>query len=503
MLNFRKTLPMAYILALDQGTTSSRSALVDRNGDIYALEQQEIPQIFPQAGWVEHDPAVIWHTQLSTLRKVVEKAGVDVQDIEAIGIANQRETTIVWNRHTGKPIYNAIVWQDRRTTSFCNDIKAQGYAESIQFKTGLVIDAYFSATKINWILDHVQGARDAADAGDLIFGTIDTWLLYMLTDGQVHATDFSNASRTLLYNIVELDWDKELLDIFNIPLSLMPRVWSSSGEFGVTSSNILGREIPILSIAGDQQAALFGQQCVEPGMAKSTYGTGCFLLMNTGTKPIPSQSGLLTTVAWGIDGLVEYALEGSVFVAGAAVQWLRDGIGIIETAEETHELAESLAANDDVYFVPALTGLGTPHWDMNARGMLIGLTRGTTREHIVRATLEAIAFQASDVLEAMEKEGHLKLKELRVDGGAAANDFLMQFQADLLGVPVLRPSYTESTVLGVAFLAGLMSGLWTRDRLQEMSSIERRFDPKLNQKQRERLYRKWKNAIERSKGWAD
>ena len=494
---------MPYILALDQGTTSSRSALVDDHGDIIAIEQQELPQIFPQPGWVEHDPVVIWLTQLSTMRKVVENSGVDVREIEAIGIANQRETTIVWNRRTGKPVYNAIVWQDRRTAPFCNDLKEQGHSELIQAKTGLVIDAYFSATKVNWILDNVEGARNAAEDGDLMFGTVDAWLLYMLTGGTVHATDYSNASRTMLFNIVSLEWDTELLDLFNIPISILPEVHSSSGNFGMMDHHLLGREIPITGIAGDQQAALFGQQCVQPGMAKNTYGTGCFMLMNTGKEPIMSEHGLLTTIAWGIDGVVEYALEGSVFIAGAAVQWLRDGIGLIRTAKETEELATSLDGNDGVYFVPALSGLGTPHWDMQARGMIIGLTRGTTREHIVRATLEAIAFQTSEVLEAMEKDGHLNLAELRVDGGAADNDFLMQFQADLLGVSVVRPVCTESTVLGAAFLAGLASGLWTMEGIHQVWRVERQFNPKMEQKERDQLYHMWKRAVERTKGWAE
>jgi len=492
---------MSYILALDQGTTSTRAALVDRQGKIVAMEQEELPQIFPQPGWVEHDPMAIWNSQLSTLRKVVDTSGVDMLAIQGIGIANQRETAVVWNRHSGKPVYNAIVWQDRRTASFCDNLKTQGYAELIQAKTGLVIDAYFSATKINWILDHVDGARKAAEAGDLLFGTVDTWLLYNLTDGGIHATDYSNASRTMLYNIIDLAWDPELLNTFKIPASLLPDVRPSSGEFGALSKKILGREMPILGIAGDQQAALFGQQCVQPGMAKNTYGTGCFMLMNTGPKPITSKSGLLSTIAWGIDGSITYALEGSVFIAGAAVQWLRDGIGIIQTAEETQQMAESLDGNEDVYFVPALSGLGTPHWDMQARGMLIGLTQGTTREHIVRATLEAIAFQTYEVLEAMEDDGHLKLKELRVDGGAAENDFLMQFQADLLGVSVVRPEYTESTVLGAAFLAGYASGLWTMESLQEAWGVERIFNPKLGQEKRDSLCYNWKRAVERAKGW--
>jgi glycerol kinase len=370
-------------------------------------------------------------------------------------------------------------------------------------KTGLVIDAYFSATKVNWILDSVKGAREAAEAGDLMFGTVDSWLLYMLTDGAVHATDYSNASRTMLYNIVDLDWDNELLEIFNIPVSILPEVRPSSGSFGTISKQFIGREVPILGVAGDQQAALFGQQCVQRGMAKNTYGTGCFMLMNTGKEPIRSRHGLLTTIAWGLNGSVEYALEGSVFIAGAAVQWLRDGIGLIRTVEETQELADSLDGNDGVYFVPAMSGLGTPHWDMQARGMIIGLTRGTTREHIVRATLEAIAYQTSEVLEAMEKDGHVKLAELRVDGGAAGNDFLMQFQADLLGVSVVRPGCTESTVLGAAFLAGLAVGLWTSEKLHEVWDIERKFSPKMSNKERKQLYHMWKRAVERSKGWAD
>jgi len=493
---------MPYILALDQGTTSSRAALIDRNGDIVALEQMEFPQIFPQPGRVEHDPLVIWETQLATMLKVVENSGIDITEIEGIGIANQRETSILWNKKTGVPIYNAIVWQDRRTTQYCDDLKAQGLAELIQSKTGLVVDAYFSATKIHWILSNVEGARDAANAGELIFGTVDTWLLYMLTGGAVHATDYSNASRTMLYHIHDLKWDQELLDIFDIPASMLPEVKPSSGEFGVMNKKFLGKEIPILSMAGDQQAALFGQQCVQPGMAKNTYGTGCFMLMNTGESPILSEFGLLTTIAWGMNGSVTYALEGSVFVAGAAVQWLRDGIGIIETAEETQGLAASLDDNDEVYFVPALSGLGTPHWDMKARGMLIGLTRGTTRAHIVRATLEAIAFQTSDVLEAMEKDGHLTLKELRVDGGAASNDFLMQFQADLLGVSVVRPVCTESTVLGVAFLAGLACGLWSMHELNDVWRIEKKFISEFDAQKRNRLYHKWKQAVERAKGWS-
>lgn len=493
---------MPYILSLDQGTTSSRSILVDEEGKIIAVEQQEFKQIFPRSGWVEHDPMEIWLTQLSTMRKVVDKAGIRMSEITAIGITNQRETTVVWDRHTGLPIHNAIVWQDRRTADICDALKGAGHTELIRRKTGLVIDSYFSGTKIQWILDNVSNARDLANTGRLAFGTVDSWLIYNLTAGGVHLTDVTNASRTMLFNILDLQWDSELLGLLNIPESMLPEVKSSGQYYATTAKGLLDVEIPIMGVAGDQQAALFGQQCTSRGMAKNTYGTGCFMLMNTGSDPVFSDSGLLTTIAWGIDDNVEYALEGSVFIAGAAIQWLRDGIGLINSAADTQLMAEKLRDNGGVYFVPAMAGLGTPHWDMDARGMLIGITRGTTKDHIARATLESIAFQTSEVLNTMASDEHMNLNQLRVDGGAAVNDFLMQFQADILGVPVARPTITESTAIGAAYMAGIASDIWDLNTVAEMWEVDRVFEPELPDSERLNLLSKWNDAVERSKGWA-
>lgn len=490
-----------YILALDQGTTSSRSILFDAQGKIVAVAQKEFPQIFPQPGWVEHDPMEIWGSQLSTLHEVLAKASVKPEQIEAIGITNQRETTVVWDRHTGKPVCNAIVWQDRRTSEICHALKNNGLEDNVRKTTGLVIDAYFSGTKIKWILDQYPHLRPSAERGDIIFGTVDTWLIFKLTGGRVHATDFSNASRTMLYDIHACNWDEKLCAALQIPMSMLPEVRDSSGYIGTTDANVTGATIQICGIAGDQQAALFGQLCLQPGMAKNTYGTGCFMLMHTGKEAVQSTTGLLTTIAWGRGDATEYALEGSVFIAGAAVQWLRDGLGLIKTSSETEALANSINDNGDVYFVPAFTGLGTPHWDMQARGTLIGLTRGTGRAHVVRATLESIAYQTADVLQAMQRDGRIDLQALRVDGGAVSNDFLMQFQADILGVPVVRPKVTESTALGAAYLAGLGSGFWKEADLASSWEIDRTFEPDMNADSREHLLSRWRKAVEKAKGW--
>lgn len=494
---------MKYILALDQGTTSSRAILFDKQGEIIATAQKEFEQFFPKAGWVEHDPSEIWSSQVGVAAEVVSRANLSANSIAAIGITNQRETTVVWDKNTGKPVYNAIVWQDRRTASICNRLREGGHADMFQNKTGLILDSYFSGTKVKWILDNVDGARKKAKNGDLIFGTIDSWLVWKLTAGKVHATDSTNASRTLLYNIYEQKWDEEILDLLDIPASMLPEVRSSSEVYGETSGDIFARSLPIAGIAGDQQAALFGQVCSQPGMAKNTYGTGCFMLLQTGEKPIKSTNNLLTTIAWKIDGKVCYALEGSVFIGGAVVQWLRDGLGMIRSSDEIENLAKQVDDNDGVYLVPAFSGLGAPHWDPYARGTLIGLTRGTNRSHIARAALESIAYQSTDLLRAMESDAGISLKEMRVDGGASVNDLLMQFQSDILNKPVVRPKVTETTALGAAYLAGLAVGYW--DSIEEINKkwqIDKTFEPKMEQKERKELLDKWHDAVERSKNWS-
>ena len=449
-----------FILSLDQGTTSSRAIIFNHNGEIVAIAQREFTQIYPQAGWVEHDPMEIWTTQLSVAAEVIVKAGLAARDIDSIGITNQRETTVVWDRETGIPVYNAIVWQDRRTSAYCDEIKGKGLAQKIQEKTGLIIDSYFSATKAKWILDNVEGAREQAEAGKLAFGTIDSWLIWKLTAGKTHVTDVTNASRTMIYNIHTLEWDNELLDLFSIPKQMLPEVKSSSEVYGETAGNILAAKMPIAGIAGDQQSALFGQMCIEPGMVKNTYGTGCFMLMNIGKEPKISANNLLTTIAWKIKDEVYYALEGSIFIGGAVVQWLRDEMGLISKSADVETLAKKVPDTQGVYIVPAFAGLGAPHWDQHARGTITGLTRGTNKSHIARAALESIAYQTMDVLKAMEADAGVNIAELRVDGGATANDLLMQFQADLLQSKVIRPEVTEVTAIGAAYLAGLATGFW-------------------------------------------
>ena len=489
-----------YILALDQGTSSSRAIIFDNQGKIKATSQKEFTQIFPKPGWVEHNPMEIWSSQASVIAEAITSIGINGDNIAAIGITNQRETTIVWDAETGEPVYNAIVWQDRRTSEFCDSLKKKdGLTETIRNKTGLIIDAYFSATKINWILENVPGARQKAQEGKLRFGTVDTWLVWMLTSGEVHVTDVSNASRTMLFNIHTLEWDKELLELFDIPESMMPEVKSSSEVYGYTKGTILACEVPIGGMAGDQQAALFGQMCTEPGSVKNTYGTGCFLLMNSGEKPIMSSNNLLTTVAWKIGDTVNYALEGSIFVAGSVVQWLRDGLGIIRSAKEVEELATSVPDNGGVYFVPALTGLGAPHWDQYAKGSIYGITRGTTAGHIARAALEGIAFQTMDIVQAMEKDAGCPLKELKVDGGATANNLMMQFQADILGTSVIRPQVTETTALGAAYLAGLAVGYWDSiDHIKSQWGVEKEFTPQADAEEVEALKAGWADAIRRT-----
>ncbi|MBI1763801.1 MAG: glycerol kinase GlpK [Acidobacteria bacterium] len=489
-----------YILALDQGTTSSRAILFDHAGSIVSVAQQEFPQIFPRAGWVEHNPEDIWHSQINCARQVLKQADANAEDVAAIGITNQRETTVVWNRQTDRAIHNAIVWQCRRTAPMCDKLKQEKFDRVIRRKTGLVTDAYFSGTKVAWLLDNVKGARQQASKGNLAFGTIDTWLINRLSKGQAHVTDVSNASRTLLYDIRKQGWDKEILDKLNIPASLLPTVKSSSEVYAQTDPELLGAPIPIAGIAGDQQAALFGQACFKPGMMKNTYGTGCFLLMNTGTSANASKNGLLTTIAWRTGGATQYALEGSVFVAGAAVQWLRDGLGIITNAADTEALATSVSDNHGVYFVPAFVGLGAPYWDQDARGAIVGLTRGATRAHIARAALEAMAYQTRDVVECMQKDSGIKAKELRVDGGATRNDFLCQFQADILGIPVVRPFVTETTALGAAYLAGLAVGFWKNEKeIAQQWQVEKRFEPKMKKSERDRLYTGWQAAVARAR----
>lgn len=494
-----------YVIALDQGTTSSRAIIFDRDGQIVKVAQSEFTQYYPKPGWVEHDPMEIWGTQSGVLRQALESAGIRPQEIAAIGITNQRETTVVWDKNTGKPIYNAIVWQCRRTANICDELKARGLEDYVRENTGLVIDAYFSGTKIKWILDNVEGAREKAERGELLFGNIDTWLIWNLTRGKVHVTDYSNASRTMIFNIKELKWDERMLEELKIPASMLPEVRPSSEIYGVTDPQTLGgAEIPIAGIAGDQQAALFGQACFQAGMAKNTYGTGCFMLMNTGEEAVTSKNGLLTTIAWGVDGKVEYALEGSIFVAGAVVQWLRDELKIIHDAKDSEYFATQVEDNNGVYLVPAFVGLGAPYWDMYARGTIVGLTRGANRNHIIRAALESIAYQTRDVLEAMQEDSGIDLQTLRVDGGAVANDFLMQFQSDILGVPVHRPEVIETTALGAAYLAGLAVGFWSgKDEISKKWNVNRIFEVEMEEERREELYKGWKRAVERSLKWEE
>lgn len=485
-----------YILAFDQGTTSCRSVIIDHNGAVVGMVQREFAQHFPEPGWVEHDPVEIWQTQLTTAKEVLQNNGIRAEEIAAIGITNQRETTVVWNRKTGKPVCNAIVWQDRRTSSFCDSLKTEKTDRLIREKTGLVIDAYFSATKIKWILDNYPVAREQAKNGELCFGTIDTWLLFNLTAGKVHATDSSNASRTMLCNIHSLKWDKELLQLFDIPAVMMPVILNSSEVYGTTSVLDGKTEIPVAGIAGDQQAALFGQLCTKPGMVKNTYGTGCFMLMNTGTNPVPSKNNLLTTIAWTINGQTSYALEGSVFIAGAVVQWMRDSLGIIRSSGEIEALASSVDDNEGVYFVPAFTGLGAPYWNQKAKGTITGLSRGSNAGHIARAALESIAYQTMDVLKAMEADSNIKIRELRVDGGASVNNLLMQFQSDILGTKVVRPVVTETTALGAAYLAGLAAGFWKdTDDLSEHWQMGNCFVPSMSDQTRNNLIEHWEKAI--------
>jgi glycerol kinase len=491
---------MKYLLALDQGTTSSRSLVIDESGKVVAVAQKEFTQIFPQPGWVEHDPNEIWASQIGVAADALGRAGVSAKDVAAIGITNQRETAVVWDRKTGEPIHNAIVWQDRRTAGICDKMKADGLEPMITQKSGLVIDAYFSGTKVQWMLDNVPGAREKANRGELAFGTIDSWLIWKLTDGKVHVTDQSNASRTMLLNIYTRSWDDELLKALNVPRSMLPEVKGSSEVYGESTGTLAG--VPIAGIAGDQQSALFGQMCTKPGMAKNTYGTGSFMLMNTGTEGVTSKNKLLTTIAWGRGGQTEYALEGSVFITGAVVQWLRDGLKIIRTAPEVEELAASVPDNGGVYFVPGFVGLGAPHWDPYARGTIVGLSRGSTAAHIARAAVEGIAYQVADILLAMTADSGVKLAELRVDGGAAKNDLLMQFQADFLGIPVVRPKETETTALGSAYLAALAVGYYKS--LEELAAhweIDRTFEPKMSPDQRQKLQSEWNKALGRAKGW--
>lgn len=492
-----------FILSFDQGTTSSRAIVFDKEGSIVAIAQKEFEQIYPQPGWVEHDASEIWTTQISVATEAIVKAGITPTDVAAIGITNQRETTVLWDRKTGEPLYNAIVWQDRRTAAYCDELKAKGMAKSIQEKTGLIIDAYFSATKIKWILDNVAGAREKAAAGDIAFGTIDSWLIWNLTDGRVHVTDVSNASRTMIYNIHTLAWDQELMDLFDIPKSILPEVRSSSEVYGETTGNVLAAKIPIAGIAGDQQAALFGQMCTQVGMVKNTYGTGCFMLMNIGDKPIVSQNNLVTTIAWKIDGKVQYALEGSIFIGGAVVQWLRDGLGIINSSAEVEQLALKVQDTGGVYLVPAFAGLGAPHWNQDARGTITGITRGTTASHLARAAVESIAFQTMEVLKAMEADSGQRIKELRVDGGATSNDLLMQFQADLLDTTVIRPKVTEVTALGAAYLAGLAVGYWdSMDDISGQWKIDKNFNAGNTDNIAERI-KGWNKAVKAAKAAAE
>ena len=488
-----------YILALDQGTSSSRAIVFDRHGQTKAVSQKEFTQIFPKPGWVEHNPMEIWSSQAAVIAEAITSIDINGLNIAAIGITNQRETTIVWDAETGTPVYNAIVWQDRRTSEYCDSLKKDGRTDLIRSKTGLIIDAYFSATKVRWILENVPGARQKAEEGKLRFGTVDTWLIWMLTRGETHVTDVSNASRTMLFNIHTLQWDKELLELFDIPESMLPEVKSSSEVYGYTKTTLFAHEVPIAGIAGDQQAALFGQMCTEPGSVKNTYGTGCFLLMNSGERPIMSSNNLLTTVAWKIGDTVNYALEGSIFVAGSVVQWLRDGLGIIKSSSEVEELAASVPDNGGVYYVPALTGLGAPHWDQYAKGSIYGISRGTTAAHIARAALEGIAFQTMDIVNAMQKDAGVTLKELKVDGGASRNNLLMQFQADILETSVIRPTVTETTALGAAYLAGLAVGYWeSLDHIKSQWGVEKEFKPSAAAEDVAALKEGWADAIRRT-----
>lgn len=491
-----------YILALDQGTTSSRAIIYNQNAEPIASSQKEFEQIFPKPGWVEHNPIEIWESQLSVAKEAIDKAGIQPNEIAGIGITNQRETTVVWNRKTGKPIYNAIVWQDRRTSDYCEGLKKENFEQTFSSKTGLLIDAYFSGTKVNWILNNVDGAKGLAQKGELAFGTIDSWLIWNLTEGKTHITDVSNASRTLLFNIHSLQWDNELLNMLEVPASMLPKVTESSGDLAITNEEILGAQIPISGIAGDQQSALFGQMCIELGMAKCTYGTGCFLMMNIGDKPIPSKNKLLTTVGWKINGKTTYALEGSVFMGGATIQWLRDGLKFFKDSAESETLATSIDSTDGVVVVPALTGLGAPHWDPDARGTIIGITRGTTSAHITRAALESICHQVNDVLSTMIKDRGTPLNQLRVDGGATANNFMVQFQSNISSIDVDRPTNLETTALGAAYLAGLGIGLWQMEELQSKWKIDKIFRPNMSREEAEKHTSNWLKAVERSKNWA-
>ena len=491
-----------YILALDEGTTSCRALLIDREGDIKASSQKEFTQIFPEKGWVEHDAEEIYSCQIDMMKNVIKENNVSFRDISAIGITNQRETTVIWDKKTGKPVYNAIVWQCRRTASICSQLKKDGHEETFKNKTGLVLDAYFSATKVKWILDNVEGAKEKADKGELLFGTIDSWLIWRLTGGKVHVTDFSNASRTMLFNIHTLEWDSEILNILSIPPSMLPEVKMSSEVYGITDPAAAGGEIKIAGIAGDQQSALFGQMCLDKGEVKNTYGTGCFMLMNTGDKPVKSENGLLTTIAWGLNGKITYALEGSVFMGGAVIQWLRDELSLIKSASETEAIAESLDSTEGVYLVSAFQGLGTPYWDMDACGSILGLTRGSGKAHIVRAALESIAYRSVDVVTVMEKDSGINLTGMKVDGGASMNNFLMQFQCDVIDREVIRPVSIETTAMGAAFLAGLATGFWENiDELKSVWKKDRSFVPSMKDAEREKLYSGWKKAVERALKW--
>ncbi len=492
-----------YVMALDAGTTSNRCILFDKSGKIVSIAQKEFTQYFPKPGWVEHDADEIWSTQLGVAVEAMSKVGATAEDIAAIGITNQRETAIVWDKTTGEPVYNAIVWQCRRTAEFCDQLKEQGYTDMIRRKTGLIIDAYFSATKIRWILDHVEGAREKAEAGELLFGTVETWLIWKLTCGKVHVTDYSNASRTMLFNINTLEWDQEILDILDIPRVMLPKPMPSSCIYGETETSFFGGSIPIAGAAGDQQSALFGQACFHPGAAKNTYGTGCFLLMNTGDKPVFSKNGLVTTIAWGLDGKVEYALEGSIFVAGAAIQWLRDEMHLIDSVADSEYMAKKVNNTNGCYVVPAFTGLGAPHWDPYARGTIVGITRGVNRYHIIRATLESIVCQVNEVLGAMEADSGIELTSLRVDGGASANNFLMQAQADITGSPVKRPKCIETTAMGAAYLAGLAVGYWNSlEEIKQNWAVDQIFEPSISEKERQKKIKGWNKAVRCSYLWA-
>lgn len=490
-----------FIIALDQGTTSSRAVLVNSKAEIKGITQKEFTQIFPQPGWVEHDPKEILKTQLGVLTDLIEKNKLNASSVIAIGITNQRETTVVWDRKTGNPIYNAIVWQDKRTAAICEELISRGLKDYVRENTGLVIDSYFSGTKIKWILDNVPGAKEKASKGELAFGTIDTWLIWNLTGGKVHATDVTNASRTMLFNIRDLKWDEKLLKELSIPANMLPEVKPSAHHFG--DADINGMKIPINGVAGDQQAALFGQACFEPGMAKNTYGTGCFMLMNTGSKIQHSKNGLITTIAWSLDNKVEYALEGSVFIAGAAVQWLRDSMHMIDQSKDSEYFASKALGSNDVYVVPAFAGLGAPYWDMYARGAIFGLTRDTGKEHVIKATLESLAYQTKDILNAMQEDSGVTLASLKVDGGACANNILMQFQADILGADVERPQVIESTAMGAAYLAGIQAGIWKKEDIVKNRVIEKKFQPSMNKDVREKLYKGWKKAVQRTMGWVE